>query len=126
MKERGGNLGLSNKELQNFKNLLLQKRKLLIQEAQQTLGEIDETSEMVPDTADQASLEADRAFLLRIRDRERKLISKIDEALTRIGKNTYGTCLECGEEIGKKRLDARPETTLCVDCKEEAEEKEQR
>lgn len=119
-------MSLTTKELQNFKALLLKKRKALIQEAEQTLGEIDQTSEMVPDAADQASLETDRSFLLRIRDRERKLISKIDEALNRISNNEYGTCLECGEEIGKKRLDARPETTLCVDCKEEAEEKEQR
>ncbi|OGQ34002.1 MAG: RNA polymerase-binding protein DksA [Deltaproteobacteria bacterium RIFCSPHIGHO2_12_FULL_43_9] len=119
-------MGLTTKELQNFKNILLQKRKNLLLEAKQTLGEIDETSAMVPDTTDQASLEADRAFLLRIRDRERKLISKIDESLVRIGNNTFGICQECGEEIGKKRLDARPETTLCVNCKEEAEEKEQR
>ena len=109
-----------------FKTLLQNKRKTLLQEAAQTIEEIDETSEVVADSTDQASLESDRAFLLRIRDRERKLISKIDEALNRIQNGTFGTCMECGEPISQKRLEARPETTLCIECKESAEEQEQR
>jgi DnaK suppressor protein len=66
---------------------------------------------------DRASLEADRNFLLRVRDRERKLIQKIDEALKRIGDGTFGICEVCGEEISEERLRARPVTTLCLNCK---------
>ncbi len=78
--------------------------------------------------ADRASLEGNRNLLLRIRDRERKLISKIDEALGRIDDGSYGKCEECGQDIGIERLRARPVTTLCIECKslQEAQERKLR
>jgi DnaK suppressor protein len=81
--------------------------------------------ETFPDPTDRAAMESDRNFLLRIRDRERRLILKIKAALERIDENTFGICEVCGEEISEKRLKVRPVTTLCIDCKtrEEAEEK---
>ena len=84
-----------------------------------------ETKENCPDPTDRAALEADRNFMLRIRDREAKLIKKIREALERFENGTYGICESCGEDISIKRLKARPVTTQCIDCKskEEALEK---
>jgi DnaK suppressor protein len=80
--------------------------------------------ENFPDPTDRASHETDRNFLLRVKDRERKLISKIKEALQRIEDGSYGTCEICGEAISEKRLEARPVTTCCIDCKKEEEEME--
>jgi DnaK suppressor protein len=77
-----------------------------------------------PDPNDRATQESDRSFELRIRDRERKLINKIKEALERIEEGTFGVCEMCEEEIGEARLKARPVTTLCIDCKMEQERKE--
>jgi DnaK suppressor protein len=77
-----------------------------------------------PDVTDQASAESDQHFSFRIREREQKLLKKIDEALDRLAANTYGTCEQCGAEIPYKRLKARPVTTLCIDCKTLQEEKE--
>ena len=74
--------------------------------------------------ADRATAESDRAFTLRLRDRERKLIKKIQQALTRIEEGEFGVCVECGEEIGTARLKARPMTTLCINCKSKQEEDE--
>ena len=71
-------------------------------------------------------LESNRSLLLRMRDRERKLLGKIDEAFARIDDGTYGRCEECGGEIGTERLEARPVTTLCIECKSEQEEREKR
>jgi DnaK suppressor protein len=81
--------------------------------------------ENFPDPTDRASLEADRNFMLRIRDREHKLIKKIKKALERIDNGTFGICESCGEEIGIERLKARPVTSQCIECKskEEALEK---
>lgn len=84
--------------------------------------------EAFPDVSDQASVEADQNFSLRIREREQRLIKKIDEALDRMDQNTYGICERCEEEIPYPRLKARPVTTLCINCKtlEEQEEKSRR
>lgn len=82
------------------------------------------TKEALPDVSDQASAEEDQYFSLRIKEREQKLLRKIDEALDRLAKNTYGICEQCGEEIPYKRLKARPVTTLCIECKTLQEEKE--
>lgn len=94
-------------------------------------GEVVETvtgmrseAEPFPDPNDRASLESERNLTLRIRDRERKLRSKIEEALARIADGTFGICESCGEPIGDKRLEARPVTTLCVACKESQEDQE--
>ena len=85
-----------------------------------------EGRELFPDPTDRASLEDNRNLTLRIRDRERKLISKIDEALGRIEDGSYGRCEECGGEIGVERLRARPVTTLCIACKSQQEAEERR
>ena len=77
-----------------------------------------------PDPTDRASLESDRNFELRIRDRERKLILKIREAIERLDEGEFGICESCGEDISEARLKARPVTTLCIDCKTEQERQE--
>ena len=77
-----------------------------------------------PDPADRANYEFERNTTLRIRDRERKLIKKIREAIQRVDDGTYNECEECSEPIGKMRLDARPVTTLCIECKQAQEQKE--
>ena len=83
-------------------------------------------SPALPDINDQATLESERSFELRIKDRERKLIGKVKEALRKISDGTYGICESCGEAIGVKRLQARPVTGLCINCKSEMEAAEQR
>ena len=88
---------------------------------------VDMTSveeENFPDPTDRASLESNRNFTLRLRDRDRKLVAKIQEAIKRIEGGTFGTCDGCGGEIEEKRLIARPVTSLCIDCKTVAEEEE--
>ncbi len=104
-------------ELDRFRKLLEDKRKDILNEAERMLTELTDQSGNIPDPNDRASAEADRSFELRIRDRERKLLPKIDAALERIKDGTFGQCEGCGEEIGLKRLEARPVTSLCIDCK---------
>ncbi len=106
------------RELKHFQALLHEKLDELLKEADRTVdGMTDAKAENFPDPTDRASLESNRNFTLRIRDRERKLIVKIKEALARIDDGSYGKCEECGESIGRERLEARPVTTLCIDCK---------
>ena len=93
----------------------------LLKEANKTVSGMTAQKENLPDPSDRASLESDRNFTLRIRDRERKLIGKINAALERIDTGTYGICEECGEDISEARLKARPVTTLCIDCKKKQE-----
>ncbi len=107
-----------------FRELLLKWQEELLTEAEKTLVDMSDKEESFPDPTDRASLESDRNFLLRIRDRERRLILKIREALERIENGTFGMCEVCGEEISEERLKARPVTTLCIDCKTDEEEKE--
>ena len=117
------------RELKHFQTLLHEKLDELLKEADRTVdGMTDAKAENFPDPTDRASLESNRNFTLRIRDRERKLIVKIKEALGRIDDGSYGKCEECGEAIGLERLRARPVTTLCIDCKsmQEAEERKLR
>jgi len=95
------------------------------------LGEVEEVLtnrgdlEAFPDVSDQASAEVDQNFSMRIRERERKLLKKIDEALERMNAATYGICERCGGDIPYKRLKARPVTTLCIECKTLQEQEEQ-
>jgi DnaK suppressor protein len=96
----------------------------ILREARETLGHLAEESANHPDLADRASSETDRAIELRARDRQRKLISKIDSALQRIDEGTYGYCEETGEPIGLKRLDARPIATLSIEAQERHERRE--
>ena len=100
--------------------------KSLLNEADKTVNEMNSDAANFPDPTDRATQESDRSFELRIRDRERKLINKIQEALKRIDMGEFGVCEECGEEIGEARLNVRPVTTLCINCKMEAEQKERR
>ncbi|MEJ5378326.1 MAG: RNA polymerase-binding protein DksA [bacterium] len=109
-----------------FRKLLNERLEALLNDAARTVTNMTDDEESFPDPTDRASVESDRNFMLRIRDRERKLISKIREALDRIDKGTYGICEECGEEISEQRLLARPVTTLCIDCKTSQEEDERR
>lgn len=116
---------MDKERLAYFKDLLNNKLGTLLQEAEKTVSGMTDEEETFPDPTDRAAMESDRNFLLRIRDRERRLILKIKAALEKIDENTFGICEACGEEISEKRLKARPVTTLCIDCKtrEEAEEK---
>jgi len=107
-----------------FRTLLQSRLDELMGEARSTMTNLSEGEESYADPTDRAAAESDLNFLLRIRDRERKLIQKIQEALQRIEDGTFGICENCGEEIGEKRLEARPVTTQCIDCKSEAEQRE--
>ena len=109
-----------------FRDLLTERLKVLLGEAEKTVTGMTNDKDTFPDPTDRANLETDRNFLLRIRDRERKLILKIKEALARIEDGAFGICEECGEEISEERLKARPVTTLCIDCKTKAEEEEKK
>ena len=115
---------MNTKQLEFFKKLLEQRKSALANGAADTVVEMTDDDETFPDPNDRASLESERNFTLRIRDRERKLVSKIDKAIVRIEEGSFGICEECGCEISTRRLEARPVTTLCIECKEEQERKE--
>ena len=107
-----------------FRQKLLSWRSELLQESSDTLNHLQEESLSEPDIADRASLETDRALELRTRDRERKLIAKIDDALQRIDEGTYGFCEETSEPISLRRLEARPIATLSIEAQERHERME--
>lgn len=115
---------LSKKKQEFFRDLLNGRLNELLEDANKTLSGMSDQTENFPDPTDRASMESDRNFELRIRDRERKLIAKIKDALERLEVGTYGICEECGEDISEKRLRARPVTTLCIDCKKKQENQE--
>src|SRR5690349_24935910 len=107
-----------------FRARLQTRKEDILKEAKETLLHLQEENQNHPDLADRASSETDRAIELRARDRQRKLISKIDAALQRIEDGTYGYCEETGEPIGLKRLDARPIATLSIEAQERHERRE--
>jgi len=109
-------------QLKKFKESLEAKRNEIIQRARQTLDE-DMTLDVddLPDEMDLASSEYLQSFTFRLRGRERMLLDKIQKALARLEDGSFGDCEECGDKISVKRLEARPETTLCIRCKEEQE-----
>jgi DnaK suppressor protein len=107
-----------------FRVKLLAWREDILKEAKETLQHLQEENQNHPDLADRASSETDRAIELRARDRQRKLIAKIDEALARIDDGTYGYCEETGEPISLRRLEARPIATLSVEAQERHERRE--
>jgi DnaK suppressor protein len=108
-----------------IKKKLIKQRQDLLTEAEHTLtSKISSEKESFPDPTDQAVAELDNNFVLRLRGREQKLLKKIDDAILRIDSGVYGVCESCGEQIGMKRLEARPVTTLCIDCKTRQEEEE--
>ena len=109
-----------------FKQKLLSWKNELLKESSQTLSNLQSDNEAKPDITDRASEEIDRSFELRTRDRERKLINKINSALQRIEDGSYGYCEETGEPIGLKRLEARPVATLSLEAQEMHEKAEKR
>lgn len=117
---------MEKEKLEYFRKILLQRLQVLLEEAGKTVEDMNSVKVRFPDPTDGASAEFDRDFLLRIRDRERKLINKVQQALDRIDNGTYGICEACGREISEKRLKARPVTTLCIRCKTKQEEEEKR
>jgi DnaK suppressor protein len=109
---------MSATQQQHFREILQAWKQLLIQEMDETVHHMQEETINLPDPSDRATLEEEFALELRTRDRERKLIRKIDESLAAIDRGDYGYCESCGIEIGIRRLEARPTATLCIDCKE--------
>ncbi len=116
---------MNNRMTEYFRGKLLLWRTDLFQESSETLMHLQESSTAEPDIADRASLETDRSLELRTRDRERKLIAKIDSALARIEEGTYGFCEETMEPIAIRRLEARPIATLSIEAQERHERMEQ-
>jgi DnaK suppressor protein len=116
---------MKKKDIEYFKDFLTKRLDELLSHADDTVSGMTAPKENFPDPTDRASLEADRNFMLRIRDRENKLIKKIKKGLDRIENETFGICEKCGENIAPERLKARPVTTQCIECKtkEEALEK---
>jgi DnaK suppressor protein len=112
---------MTKEELDYFKKLLTERLQGLLNQADDTVVGMSDSRENFPDPTDRASLEADRNFMLRIRDRESKLIKKIKKALERIENGTFGICEKCGEDINIERLKARPVTTQCIECKKKEE-----
>ncbi|MFU7501532.1 MAG: RNA polymerase-binding protein DksA [Candidatus Tisiphia sp.] len=108
-------------QLEYFRQKLLEWKSSLLEESRETLTHLKEENWNEPDLNDRASIETDTAIELRTRDRYRKLLDKIEEALVRIEKNEYGYCEETGEPIGLKRLEARPVATLCIEAQEQHE-----
>jgi DnaK suppressor protein len=115
---------MSERQRDYFRQKLLDWREDILKEAKETLQHLQDENQNHPDLADRASSETDRAIELRARDRQRKLISKIDAALGRIEDGTYGYCEETGEPISLKRLEARPIATLSIEAQERHERRE--
>ncbi len=116
---------MNKQQLKKFKQLLTEKRDEIVKKAKQTLEEdmaLDAND--LPDEMDLASSEYLQSFTFRLRGREKVFLDRIDKALRKIEDGSFGTCEECGEEISVKRLEARPETTLCIRCKEDQERME--
>jgi DnaK suppressor protein len=115
---------MNERQREYFRQKLLAWKEEILKEAKETLAHLQAENENHPDLADRASSETDRAIELRARDRQRKLIAKIDEALARLEDGTYGYCEETGEPIALKRLEARPIATLSIEAQERHERRE--
>ena len=105
------------KQVKHFRGILLAWKRSLMEEVDRTVHHMQDEASNFPDPNDRATQESEFSLELRTRDRERKLIKKIDEALSRLDNDEYGYCEACGVEIGVRRLEARPTATLCIDCK---------
>jgi len=108
---------MNSKQLAHFKRMLEEMKRDLSQDIDRTVHTMQDEATIFADPNDRASQESDMSLELRNRDRERKLIKKIDETIVKIDAGEYGYCESCGVEIGLKRLEARPTATLCIDCK---------
>ena len=115
---------MSDRQQEYFRAKLLAWKEEILRESRETLHNLQQENLVLPDAADRGSTETDRSLELRTRDRQRKLISKIESALKRIDDGTYGYCEETGEPISLRRLDARPIATLSVDAQERHERRE--
>jgi DnaK suppressor protein len=115
---------METKDVEYFRQLLSQMLQDNQRKGEATIEDMTDTLEVYADPADRATAESDRSFTLRLRDRERKLVKKIHEAMQRIEDGSFGVCEECGDEIGVPRLKARPVTTLCIKCKSRQEDEE--
>lgn len=123
-RERKGEQYMSREQLDHFRGILSNWKRDLMEEVDRTMSHMKDEAANPPDPNDRATLESEFALELRTRDRERKLIRKIDEALSRIDDGSYGYCIETGEPIGVKRLEARPVATLCIEAQERRERRE--
>lgn len=108
---------MSEKQLNHFRNVLETLKRELMEDIERTVHALQDEPTSYADPNDRASQESDLALELRNRDREGRLIKKVDEALARLSEGEYGYCDSCGVEIGLKRLEARPTANLCIDCK---------
>ncbi len=126
-KEKKGEEYMNEAQVVHFQGILNDWKKQLMEEVDRTLDHMQDDAGNFPDPNDRASQESEFTLELRTRDRERKLIKKIDEALVALESDDYGYCESCGVEIGVRRLEARPTATLCIDCKvlDEIREKQQ-
>lgn len=115
---------MKQEDIDYFRDLLTLRLEELLNQADETVSGMTSAKENFPDPTDRATLEADRNFMLRIRDREHKLIKKIKQALERIENGTFGICEDCDNEISIERLKARPVTTQCIECKTKEEKLE--
>jgi DnaK suppressor protein len=126
-KPKRGEEYMSEAQREHFKSILLDWKSELMQEVDRTVSHMKDEAANFPDPADRATQEEEFSLELRTRDRERKLIKKIDSTMERIEQDDYGFCDACGVEIGIKRLEARPTANLCIDCKtlDEIKEKQE-
>lgn len=115
---------MEQKDIDFFRQLLIDMLQDINRKSEETIEDMTGTMEVYADPSDRATAESDRSFTLRLRDRDRKLIKKIHEAMERLEDGCYGVCEECGEDIGVPRLKARPVTTLCIRCKSLQEDEE--
>nr|WP_320012924.1 RNA polymerase-binding protein DksA [uncultured Desulfobulbus sp.] len=115
---------MEEKDLLHFKDRLEEMKSEINIDVEQTLTDMTSQNGNIPDPNDRATVESDRSFELRIRGRERRLMEKIEEALSRIEDGSYGICAGCGEDIAIKRLEARPVAKFCIDCKTNQEQRE--
>ncbi len=122
--EKKGEEYMNEAQAEHFKQILLAWKQELMEEVDRTVHHMKEDASNYADPSDRATQEEEFSLELRTRDRERKLIKKIDKTLDRIEEDDYGFCDSCGVEIGIRRLEARPTATLCIDCKTLAEIKE--
>ncbi|MGO0305534.1 RNA polymerase-binding protein DksA [Endozoicomonas acroporae] len=122
--EKDGEEYMNEQQIAHFTRILQNWKQELMEEVDRTVNHMQDEAANFPDPADRASQEEEFSLELRTRDRERKLIKKINDTLSRIEEDDYGFCDSCGVEIGIRRLEARPTATLCIDCKTLAEIKE--
>ncbi|MDH3831893.1 MAG: RNA polymerase-binding protein DksA [Gammaproteobacteria bacterium] len=115
--EKKGEEYMSDKQTAHFRDILLAWKRGLMEEVDRTVHHMQDDAANFPDPNDRATQESEFSMELRARDRERKLIKKIDESIRNLDNNDFGFCEACGVEIGVKRLEARPTATLCIDCK---------